>query len=200
MFPLHRRIAVALLASVALMGAGVGFPRGWFAAASVGSSVVASMTSSQTSTLDLGSASYAPSITYRKTLADGTGNDQFKIIYADSGTIAASDSVLIDIAGAATDAFGNTITCATMKGIMVTGKSTNTNDIIVGGAKTAAVNFLGTAAGDTLNYVPVGPDGVFLLLRPKTGTTVTAGSRDIIRLKNSAGTSGVGYSLQVLCR
>jgi len=29
---------------------------------------------------------------------------------------------------------------------------------------------------------------------------VTATTRDILRIKNSGGTTGVGYSLQVLCR
>lgn len=194
-----RLSALLGLAVFCLTGAGYGAYRHWFVG-TVATRVSASMVSTQSSTLDLGTASYAPSLAYTASLTDGTGNDQFKIIYADSGTIAASDSTLIDLAGSATDAFGATITCATLKGIMVTAPATNVNDVIVGGAKTAAINFLGVAAADTLNFVPVGPGGAFMLVRPKTGTTVTGGSRDIVRLKNSAGTSTVKYTIQVLCR
>lgn len=192
------RLVAGLGAALLLTAAGYGGYR-WHAA-SVSTTILASISSAQSSTLDLGTAAYSPNLSYREAMADGTGNDQFKIIYADSGTIAASDSVLLDLAGSQTDAFGATITCATLKGLMVTAKATNTNDVMVGGAKVAAVNFLGVAAGDTLNFVPVKPGGVFLWMSPRTGVTVTGGSRDIVRLKNSAGTSGVGYSIQALCR
>lgn len=204
---LNRRALVALSTFTVLLGlTGAGYAAHvghWFSAATVATRVTAGVSSSQSSTLDLGTAAYAPNLSYSQALTDGTGNGAFKIIFADSGTIAASDSVLLDLAGSQTDAFGATITCATLKGIMVTAKSTNTNDVLVGGARVAQVDFLGNGlggAGDTNHLVPVGPGGVFLLLRPNTGATVTATTRDIIRIKNSGGTTGVGYSIQALCR
>lgn len=197
---LRPRLLIGLaLAVAALTGAGYGYH-----AATVGTTVSARMESSQSSTLDLGTAGYQPKLLYTPAAwTDGTGTNQFKIVYADSGTIAASDSVLLDLAGATTDAFGATITCTTLKAIMVTAKTTNTNDVLVGGARVAQVDFLGNGLGgaaDTNHLVPVGPGGVFLLTRPATGATVTATTRDIIRLKNSGGTTGVGYSIQALCR
>lgn len=181
----------ALLAVIGLTGAGYAYH-----AASVSTRISASIATTQSSTLDLGTASYSPTITYAQSLTNGTGNSQFQIVYADSGTLAASDSVLVDLAGAIPDAFGTTIACATGKAIMVTAKSTNVNDVLVGGATVKQTQFL----GDTTDVVPVGPGGVFLLARPATGWTVTGGSRDIMRLKNSGGTTGVGYTLQVLCK
>jgi hypothetical protein len=194
-----RRFRLALLPVLALFGLA-----GWryhVMTQTVTSTITASVASGQTSTLAQGSASYAPTLRYGPLqLTDGTGNNQFKIFKADSGGIAASDSLLVDLAGSTADAFGQTITCTTMKGIMVTADSSNVNDVLVGGAKTAAVQFLGAAAADTTHVVPVGPGGVFLWIRPKTGTTVTAGTRDIVRLKNSGGTTAVKYKYQILCR
>lgn len=187
----------APLALAAVLGAA-----GYAHYATVAATVAASINSSQGSTLDLGVASYLPKLTYSQALTDGTGTNAFKTIYADSGTIAASDSVLVDLSGATADAFGTTIACTTLKGIMVTAKAANTNDVLVGGARVAQVDFLGNGLGgaaDTNHLVPVGPGGVFLLVRPKTGATVTATTRDILRLKNSGGTTAVGYSIQILC-
>ena len=201
-FPALARTKARLLLGLTLACAVVGLSGSAYLA-SVTTRVTASMVSTQSSALDLGTASYAPALSYTLPLTDGTGANQFKIIFADSGTIAASDSVLVDLNGGSTDAFGTTIACVTLKGIMVTAKSTNTNDVLVGGARVAQVDFLGNGlggTGDTNHLVPVGPGGVFLLTRPGTGATVTATTRDIIRVKNSGAGTGVGYSLQVLCR
>lgn len=196
-----RKLTLAGLALGLLTLTGAGYriaESHWHAA--VGSTVTASMATSQTSTLDLGAASYSPTTSYTLRLTDGTGNNQFKIVYADTNRLAASDSILIDLNGTTPDAFGTSIACTTMKGIMVTADSANTNDVVVGGATVAAVNFLGSVAGDTIRAVPVGPGGIFLTLRPKTGTTVTGGSRDIVRIKNGGGTTSVKYIAQILCR
>lgn len=163
------------------------------------SRVIASMLSSQTSTLDLGSASFTPSLNYSESMTLGTGNDGFQIVYADSGTIAASDSTTYDLAGAITDAFGNTFTCATLKGVMVTAPSTNTNDVLVGGATAGQIAWM-TDGTDTLGTAIVRPGGVLLWMAPRTGITVTNTTRDKMRLRNSAGTSGVKYLAQFLCR
>jgi hypothetical protein len=168
----------------------------------VTSRVTATLASGQTSALAMGSASYSPSLTYGLSLANGTGNNQFTIVKADSGGIPASDSVMVDLAGTATDAFGAVITCTTMKGIMVTADSSNVTDVLVGGARVAQVDFLGNGLGgaaDTNHLVPVGPGGVFLWIRPKTGATVTGTTRDIIRFKNSGATLAK-YKSQILCR
>lgn len=196
-----RRLRFALLALTGLALTAAGYRA---MTQTVSSTASASLVSTQTSTLAQGSASYAPTLRWSgPTLSDGTGNYQIKIVKADSGSIAASDSLLVDLAGSSADAFGATITCTTMKGIMVTADSSNVNDVLVGGARVAQVDFLGNGLGgaaDTNHLVPVGPGGVFLLLRPKTGATVTATTRDIIRLKNSGGTTAVKYKSQILCR
>lgn len=197
---MRSRLRFAFLATALAALTGAGYAH----LATVGTTISARIESSQSSTLDLGTAQYQPKLTYAPAAwSDGTGTNAFKIVFADSGTIAASDSVLIDLAGSTADAFGSTITCVTLKAIMVTAKTTNVNDVLVGGARVAQIDFLGNGlggAGDTNHLVPVGPGGVFLLTRPATGATVTATTRDIIRLKNSGGTTGVGYSIQALCR
>jgi hypothetical protein len=195
-----------LLAAVALSGALLtagGYAEHLVMTQTVTSVANASLSSTQASTVVQGSASYTPTLRFTLSMLDGTTDNKIKIIKADSGSIAASDSLLIDLAGTALDAFGQVITCTTMKGIMVTADSSNVNDVLVGGARVAQVNFLANGLGgaaDTNHLVPVGPGGVFMWIRPKTGATVTATTNDIIRFKNSGGTSAVKYKSQILCR
>ncbi len=147
----------------------------------------------QTKALDLGTASFPINLPAAKTtLSDGTGDGQASKIFSDQRTIAASSSENLDLAGGLTDAYGTTITFATIKAIYVKAADTNTNDVVVGAA--ASNGFVGPFAADD-NSVTVKPGGALLIFAPKSGWAVTASTADILKIANSSSGTGVVYDV-----
>lgn len=128
-------------------------------------------------------------------LANGTSADQANKTYKKQRTLAASATENLDLAGGLTDAFGNTLTFATIKSILVRAAAGNTNNVVVGGA---AANALLGIFGDATDTVNVKPGGAFLWAVPGTGAAVTPGTGDILKVANSAGGSGVTYNIVIV--
>jgi hypothetical protein len=117
---------------------------------------------------------------------------------ADTGTLAASANVDIDLAGVLTDPYGQTITFAKVKGLIVAAAAGNTNNVIVGGA--AATQFA-SWVGAATHTVTVRPGGVLALFTGSAdanGYAVAAGSTDFLRIANSGGTTSVTYDIWVI--
>lgn len=148
------------------------------------------------SALDLGNATLALDVTATHDLASGTGADQADIAFSDRRTLTASATENLDLAGGLTDAFGATLTFARVKAIMVKASSSNTNDVVLGGAASNAfVNWV----GDATDTVKVKPGGSFLIVAPNaTGYVVTAGTGDILKVANSAGSTSVVYDIIII--
>lgn len=152
----------------------------------------------QTATLDLGTALAQLSKSYTVDLADGTSAGQANRLFHDTRTLTASATEDIDLAGVLADAFGATLTYARVKGLIVAAAAGNTNNVIVGGA--SATQFVSWNGGAT-HTVTVRPGAVFALFAGSadaTGYVTAAGSTDLLKIANSAGSTSVTYDLVVL--
>lgn len=149
----------------------------------------------QTSPLDLVTPTAGLDLANRIRLLTGTGADQADMLWTDTNTLSASGTTDVDLAGSLTGAFGNTLTFARIKAIYVSALAANTNNVnVTRPASNGVPLFL--AAGDG---IPVKPGGAFLWVAPDaTGVAVTAGTGDLLTFTNSAGTTGVTYSVVVV--
>ena len=127
-------------------------------------------------------------------LVDGIGYDQADLVFSDERTLGASSEDL-DLCGGFTDAFGNAVSPAKIKAIIIANRSQS----LVLGIKSAASNgWTGMNAGST-DAVSIRPassqvSGMLLWLSPQ-GTTITAGTGDSVTV---TGTSGQVYDIMVI--
>lgn len=151
-----------------------------------------------TKVLDLGTATAPTKADYNLALATGTGAGQADLIFSDQRTLAASAAEDLDLAGVLTDGLGTTLTFAKIKALIVKAASTNTNNVIVGGA---ATNGFVSWAGGATHTVTVRPGGYMVLATGSADTTgyaVTAGTADLLKIANSGGTTGVTYDVIII--
>lgn len=153
------------------------------------------VSATQTNALDLATATFAPSLNAKVTFANGTGANQVNALWTDTRTLAASATENLDLAGVLTDGFGTTKTFTTVKSIVVTALAANTNNVIVGGAITNA--WVGPFSDSTATH-SVRPGGWYGFGFGGTGYTVTAGTRDILKIANSSSGTAVTYSIVIL--
>lgn len=129
------------------------------------------------------------------TLANGTEADQANIVWYDTRTLAATSEQL-DFAGGVTDAFGDALTFATIKLLLIRNKNTTTaHTLVIGGGTT---NPMTTIFGSTATNCTetIGPSGWTDKHNPIDGFAVTGGSADTLKL--DAGTNTVVYDIIVL--
>lgn len=150
---------------------------------------------SQTSALDLGTASLPLDKVYKNVLTNGTGNNQANQVFTDQRTLTASSTEDIDLSGSLSDAFGNTITFTAVKAILISSLSTNTNNVLVGGA--SSNQFINWVA-DSSDIITIPPGGMFMLTAPLGGFGVTAGTGDLLKIANSGGGSSVVYDVVLI--
>lgn len=152
---------------------------------------------SQTSALDLGTATFPFSTSGSTAFSSGTGAGQVDRVFTDTRTLSASGTEDLDLAGVLTDAFGATITFARIKAVIVTAAVANTNSVqVTRPASNGVVLFM--AAGDGIALRPGASFGWFAGAADATGVAVTASTGDLLTITNSAGTTGVSYTIVVL--
>jgi hypothetical protein len=153
------------------------------------------LTGEQTNALDLGTVRFPFALAPEPLdLTNGTGASQVDKVFTDTRTLAASATEDLDLAAGLTDVFGASITFAKVKAIMITAAAANTNDVqLTRPAANGVPIFLAVSDGFAIK-----PGGVFVLAWPGTGVTVTAGTGDLLTLTNSAGGTGVTYSIAIL--
>jgi hypothetical protein len=160
------------------------------------SSVVLSVTGSQSSSLALSTGIAQLARTYQLLFSTGTGANSADRIYHAQPTVAASGNTTIDLAGSVTDIFGATVTFARVRGLIVAASSANTNNVIVGNA---ASNGFITWVGAATHTVIVRPGGFLALGAPDaTAYTVTAGTGDLLLFTNSAAGTSVTFDVIVI--
>lgn len=159
-------------------------------------SIALSVSATQTKALDLGEASFPVSLTKLIQLLSGVGAGQADMIFTDTRTLAASANESLDLAGSALqDAFGANMTFARIKAVIVTADAANTNDVQVTRPASNGVPLF-MAAGDG---IALKPGAVFLwAAQDATGVVVTAGTGDLLNIANSAGTTGVNYTVVLI--
>lgn len=130
------------------------------------------------------------------TLTHGTGANQANAQFFDRRTLAASATEDIDLAGGLTDAFGNALVFTKIRAIGIQALATNTNNVLLGGA---ASNQLATLFGAVNDVIVVRPGGLFLVVAPDAaGYAVTAATGDLLKIANSAGSTGVTFDIAIL--
>jgi hypothetical protein len=157
--------------------------------------VKVSINAVRTKTADFESASSAINQALSVALTDGTGANQADLIFKDTVTLAASGTADLDLAGALTDIYGAAQVFARLKAIVVTADSGNTNNVnVTRPASNGVPLFLAASDG-----IAVRPGGAFVWVAPDaTGVAVTASTGDLLTFTNSAGTTGVTYSVTLI--
>ncbi len=148
------------------------------------------------------------------TLGDGTGADEADEVYHDAGTVAGGGMETLDLAGALSDVFGETVGLARVKALLVRNVS-DTTDAVDGHTRaTEAVLRLGggtdgsgasafdswcdESAGDGSAAVKLRAGGALgIFAGDATAYPVTAGSADTLALRNT-GTAQAAYELIVV--
>ncbi|MET9138899.1 hypothetical protein [Streptomyces parvulus] len=147
--------------------------------------------------LDLGTSRASQSLSRRLELASGTGVGKADRVFSDRRTIAASGSEDLDLAGVLLDAFGAQITFARVKGLIVAAAAENTNNVVLGAASSNPwATLLGATHTLTLRpgaFVAVGTGAA-----DPTGYAVTAGTGDLLKVANSAGSTSVTYDIHII--
>lgn len=155
------------------------------------------ISATQSGTADLGTPTMTAAATKSLLTSEGTDTvDKTDVLFSDGRTIAASSNDDLDLRGTLTDAFGAVINFAEIVAIYVEASSTNTNNVVIGGA--AANQFIGPfgAATHTISLLP----GQVFCITNKNGWTVTAGTGDILRIANSGAGSSVNYNIVLVGR
>lgn len=134
----------------------------------------------------------------RVSLATGTAAGQADLIFSDTRTIAASSNDDLDLAGSLTDANGNSLTFARVKGLVVKAAAANTNNVLVGGDATNTFLTWVVAEGDAIILRPGAELSLFAGSADATGYAVTASTGDLLRITNSAGGSSVTYDIVII--
>jgi hypothetical protein len=142
---------------------------------------------------DLGAATSDLRAGKSVTLTHGTGANQATLVFGDTRTLAASANESLDLAGSLVDTFGNLITFAKIKAVIIVAAAANVNDVVVGGA---AANAWFGMFGDATDKVNVKPGGCFAWVAPDVnGSAVTPATADLLKIANSGGTTGVTYDI-----
>lgn len=149
----------------------------------------------ETSALDLVTASAPIAFTARTRLATGTGANQADKVFQDTRTLSASGTEDLDVSGSLTTPLGGSFVIARIKALIVTAAAGNTNNVnITRPASNGVPLFLAASDG-----IPVKPGGTFVWIAPDvTGIAVTAATGDLITVTNSSSGTSVTYSVIII--
>lgn len=151
-----------------------------------------------TDTLNLGDAAANLATQFGVSLTDGASAGQANVAFWDKRTLSASGSQTLDLAGSLQDPFGNTITFARVKVLIVSADAANTNNVLVGGADSDAVTSL---FGDATDVAVVRPGATLAWVAGSadaTGYVVTATTADLLQVANSSSGTSVTYSVVII--
>jgi hypothetical protein len=150
----------------------------------------------QTSALDLGTSEFPFEIQSAIALASGVAANQADVLFTDTRTLGASSTEDLDLSGTLAGALGSTAVFAKVKAIVITAAAGNTKSVqVTRPAANGVPLFL--AASDGL---AIPPGGVFAFAGPALAglCSVTAGTGDLLTITNSAGGTGVTYSIAIV--
>ncbi len=167
-----------------------------YALVTMSSQVRVHLSSTLTNGLKLNNASSPIALDRLFTLTNGNGANQANLAFSDERTLAASATENLDLAGVLTDAFGNLLTFAKVRVILIYALPANTNNVLVGGA---ASNGFITPFNDATDIAVVKPGGMLLMIAPDTnGYAVTAATGDLLKITNSSSGTSITYDVIIL--
>lgn len=128
------------------------------------------------------------------TMSNGTASGQVSQMWHDQRTLGASAAEDLDFAASLTNAFGVTLTFATIKFVYVRASTGNTNAVQV--TRTASTGIpLFMTDGDGISLAA---GDLFIYHSPLVGKTITATTDDTLTFTNSAGSTSVTYDIIVV--
>jgi hypothetical protein len=158
--------------------------------------LVVQLAATLTDTLDLGNKQALQALKRDFPWSSGTGQDEADRVWTDTRTLTASSSDSLDLAGSLADAFGNVITFARIRALIVAPAVGNANNVIVGGA---ASNGFITWVGGATHTLTVRPGGLLLLAAPDaTAYVVTAGTADQLKITNVSVSVAATYDIALI--
>jgi hypothetical protein len=152
---------------------------------------------SQTSLLDLGTATLPVNVRQAVNFLSGVGAGQADTVFSDRRTLAASATENLDLAGTLLDAYGATLTYAKVKGLYIAASASNVNSVVVGAAATNPWATLLSATGT----ISLRPGSFFLAAAGQldaTGYGVTAATADLLKVANSGAGTSVIYDVVLI--
>lgn len=164
---------------------------------SLNSKLAVTISADHLKALDLADGKVALSKVYQAILTSGTGVGQADLLFHDTRTLSASATENLDLAGSLTDAFGATLAFVKVKALVFVAASTNTNNVIVGGDVTNTFFPMFGAETDSLILRPGMTFALICGVGDSAGLAVTASTADLLKVTNSAGTTGVSYDVYV---
>jgi hypothetical protein len=151
-----------------------------------------------TKAFDLAAGAVPYALSRNFSWADGVGAGQANRIYQDRNTLAASGTIDIDLAGSLLDVYGDAVTFARIKAIIITAADANANNVVVGGVAAGLSTII---QPQTTGNVVVRPGSTFMVAAgaaDAVGYLVTATTADLLHIINSAGGTGVDYELIIV--
>jgi hypothetical protein len=157
--------------------------------------ITTKIAATESAAFDTGTASYPSLVTRTLQWTSGTGASQADKLWTDIRTLTASATEDLDLAGSLPDALGGSVVFATIKAVRVYADAGNTNDVqLTRPASNGVPLFL--AAGDG---IALGPDQEFFWhVGAGAGKTVTAATGDLLTITNSAGSTSVTYTIEII--
>jgi hypothetical protein len=143
--------------------------------------------------IDLASGTAKLQMNQRTETKDGKGAGQADQIFTDKRTIFAGGHEDIDLFGALKNIFGDYLSFADVKGLVVISSPENVDRIKVGGAPSQAVAGFFADSSDALH---VRPGGMLVLAQP-SGVAVL-GNQRMIRVENTALFNSAEYEIYIL--
>lgn len=162
------------------------------------SSLAIAASATQTSALDLTSASAPVNFSRAVALGSGTGAGKADRMWTDRRQIAASGTDDLDLVGTALlDPFGAVVTFTRIKGLFISADHANTNDLVIGAAASNPWVGLLNAAG-TFKLKPGGSAAFIAGVEDATAWATTATTGDLLRVANGAAGSVVNYDIVII--
>lgn len=158
----------------------------------------ASVTAQLSKSGDLGSPAATLILSFLDTLEDGVTNLTADLVWAETSTIAASDTGVLDFGtgGGLVDALGDPFEPAEICLYYAKADEDNVNNVVFGA--NASEPWLGPMAGTTPTTA-IKPGAFFLWFAPQ-GWAVTNNSADKMKRANSGAGSGVDFSEIIIGR
>jgi len=153
-----------------------------------------------TKELGLGSVKDAHQLICEDSLANGAGLDQAEELWHDRRTLDPAEAEVLDLAGGLTNAFGDSVAFARIKGLWLANRASAADAVLLvgGGADGSGDQAWASWLGAAGNQVRVGPAGLLLVWNPAAaGFVVGAGTTDRLRIANLS-SSSLDYDIVLL--
>ncbi len=155
--------------------------------------------------LDLSTPTSVTTMAKRLAYTFGTGALKVNEVWHDRRVLANSTAEDIDLNAVLTNEFGETVTLAKVKAIIVFNRTDETTTSPAHTATTAQITVGGSAGNEfigpfkaSLDAIDVETGGMFCIATPGTGWAVTGASTDILQIENNDGAEEALYDIFII--